>query len=48
MWSITYSTYQDGSNAQTVTISAATYTEALIYFTIKYKNAIAIDLIKII
>ena len=45
-WIIIYSYEIDGSNPETITVLANTYTEALVNFTIKYKNAIALQLFK--
>ena len=44
-WLITYTTDYD-STRNTATVNAKTYTEALLIFTINYKDAIALELIK--
>ena len=44
-WLITYCTENDYNAPQYyTTITAATYTTALLYFMIKYNNAIALDI----
>jgi hypothetical protein len=46
-WLIIYSTIADENAPRlTTTVNAKTYTEALLQFTIHFKNAIAIELIK--
>lgn len=48
MWLVTYIKVNDYNAQQyTETISAATYTQALVNFLLKYKNYIAIEIKKI-
>lgn len=46
-WQITYSDDIGNNSTHTITLTAATFTEALVLFTVKYKDKIATNIIKI-